>query len=77
MVKQYLREKGAPFEEIDISDNHQACTELLELTGRMSIPVIRFGDSYVIGFSRQRIDLLLEMASTTEDPWAGDAATVS
>ncbi len=60
MVKQYLRDRHVPFEEIDVSNDPEACERLLKLTGCLSIPVVHYGDSFVVGFSRRRLDELLK-----------------
>lgn len=59
IAKRYLRENGVQYEEIDVSEDADACEELLKLTGSLQLPVIQRGEGFVIGYSRRRIDELL------------------
>lgn len=59
LVKQYLKEKGKDFEEIDISTNKKAAQEISQKTGQTGVPIIEFGDKFVFGFNKSEIDKLL------------------
>lgn len=65
IAKDYLREMGIGYEEIDVSQDADACEALLNLTGHLQLPVVQRGDRFVIGFSRRRLDELLEEYSAT------------
>lgn len=62
MAKQYLTERGVPYKELNVSENRQALKEMVELTGRKSVPVIRCGNDVLVGFSPSRLDQLIECA---------------
>ncbi len=61
MVKDFLKEKGIEFEEIDVSKDEQAFEEMKEKTGQMGVPVILVGDEAVIGFDKKKLSKLLEL----------------
>lgn len=64
LVKDYLRSKGVRFTEVDISQDEAEREALVRMTGEMSVPVTQYGDRFVVGFSRRRLDELLECAAT-------------
>lgn len=50
-AKDLLRKKGADFEEIDVSDDHETRMKLVEMTGgRRTVPQIWIGETYVGGY---------------------------
>ena len=59
MAKEYLKEKGIEFEEIDVSKNEMAAKEMVEKSGQMGVPVIEIDGQIVIGFDKEKIDELL------------------
>ena len=50
MAKRLLSQKGVPYEEIMIDGNDQLRTELMQRTGRRTVPQIYVGDHHVGGF---------------------------
>ena len=69
-VKQYLAERGIPYQEIDVAADHQAAVDMVSLTGQRGVPVVLIDGQAVIGFNRPRIDELLA-ARTTRRPHLG------
>jgi glutaredoxin-like YruB-family protein len=61
MAKEYLKEKGIEFEEIDVSKNEKAAKEMVEKSGQMGVPVIEIDGQIVIGFDKEKIDELLKL----------------
>jgi glutaredoxin-like YruB-family protein len=59
MAKEYLKEKGIEFEEIDVSKNEKAAKEMVEKSGQMGVPVIEIDGKIVIGFDKEKIDEIL------------------
>ena len=59
MAKEYLKEKGIEFEEIDVSKNEMAAKEMVEKSGQMGVPVIEIDGKIVIGFDKEKIDEIL------------------
>ncbi|HZN62641.1 MAG TPA: glutaredoxin family protein [Planctomycetota bacterium] len=55
-VKEYLSQKGVPFEEKDILRDAVAADELATLTqGAATAPVVVIGDKVVVGFDRPEL----------------------
>jgi glutaredoxin 3 len=59
MVKEYLSQKGVPFEEYDVSRDQRAAEDMVNKTGQMGVPVIIVDGQVVIGFNRPRLDDIL------------------
>lgn len=58
-AKTYLRSKGVPFREVDVSRDASAARELVRRTGQMGVPVIEIDGRPIVGFDQPRIDALL------------------
>jgi len=55
-VKEYLSQKGVPFEEKDILRDAVAADELATLTqGAATAPVVVIGEKVVVGFDRPEL----------------------
>lgn len=59
MTKRYLKQKGVPFAEVDVSADSGAAQALFEKTGQMGVPVTEAGDDFVIGYDPKGLDQLL------------------
>ena len=57
-MKEYLSQKGIPFQERNISDDSTALEELRELKV-MSVPVTCIRDAVIIGFDPDKLDQAL------------------
>jgi len=60
-AKEYLKEKGFDFIEIDVSSDETAAMEMIEKSGQMGVPVIEIDGEIIIGFDRERIDQILKI----------------
>ncbi|MBO9361008.1 MAG: glutaredoxin family protein [Thermoflexus sp.] len=60
-AKEYLRRRGVPFKEVDVSRDAAAARDLVRRTGQMGVPVLDIGGKIVVGFNRPQIDALLEL----------------
>ena len=58
-AKQYLKEKGIPYTEYDVSVDQAAAQEMMQLTGQTGVPVIVVNGQTIIGFDRPRLEMLL------------------
>ena len=58
-VKQYLRQNGIRFKEVDVSRDHHAARDMVRRSGQMGVPVIDIGGKIVVGFNRPKIAKLL------------------
>lgn len=60
-LKEFLKERGIEFEEIDVSQDEKARKEMVEKTGQMGVPVMEIDGEIVIGFDREKIIKLLKL----------------
>lgn len=49
-AKQILRSKGASFTEIDVEFDHAARQEMINRSGRLTVPQIFFGNTHIGGY---------------------------
>lgn len=61
ILKNYLKEKGVEYEEVDVSIDLDAQKEMIEKSGQMGVPVSVIGEEVIIGFDRARIASLLNI----------------
>lgn len=62
MMKQYLKSKGVEFSEKDITVDKKAYEEILDKTGRLGVPVLDVDGKIVVGFDRNKVDIVLKGA---------------
>jgi len=60
-VKQYFRQKGVRFKEVDLTRDPAAARDVVRRTRQQGVPVIYIGSKYVIGFDRPKINRLLDL----------------
>lgn len=53
-AKLLLRERGIPYEEIDVTGDYEARQWLVKVTGRRTVPQIFIGDESIGGFDELR-----------------------
>lgn len=58
-VKEYLAERGIPYEEVDVAADMEAAMEMVRKSGQMGTPVVEIDGEIVVGFDRGRLDYLL------------------
>jgi glutaredoxin-like YruB-family protein len=61
-AKAYLRTRGVPFREVDVSRDPAAARDMVRRTGQMGVPVIEIDGRPVVGFDQARIDHLLGLS---------------
>lgn len=54
-LKEFFKEKGVEFEEVDVSLNEEAAREMIMKTGQMGVPVVEIGEEVIVGFDRDKI----------------------
>jgi glutaredoxin-like YruB-family protein len=60
-LKDYLREKGFRFKEIDVSKDQKAAQDVVRKTGQMGVPVTLINNRPIVGFNKTEIDRLLKI----------------
>jgi len=55
MAKNFLKDAGVEFEDIDVSKDPDAAEEMVRKSGKMLIPQIEIGDTIIVGFDEKAI----------------------
>ena len=50
MAKNYFKDKGLEFEDINVAGNENAVKEMIAKSGQMGVPVVDIDDNIIIGF---------------------------
>jgi glutaredoxin 3 len=58
-AKKYLRQRGIPFRDVDVSRDAAAARDMVRRSGQQGVPVIDIGGRVVVGFDKSRVDRLL------------------
>ena len=56
MVKDYLKEKGVEFEDVDVSQDQRAAQEMIKKSGQMGVPQTEINGRIIVGFNPRAID---------------------
>ena len=59
-AKEYFKEKGIKFEDIDVSVDKEIASEMVEKSGQMGVPVIDIDGKIIVGFDKDAIEKELE-----------------
>lgn len=60
-LREFLKEKGVAFEEIDVSKDEKARDDMIKRSGQMAVPVVEIDGQMIIGFDREKILELLKI----------------
>lgn len=60
-LKEFLKEQGVEFEDINVAKNSQAKKEMIKKSGQMGAPVVEIDGEIVVGFDREKICKLLNI----------------
>jgi len=60
-LKEFLKEKGIEFEEIDVSKDEKARDEMIKKSGRLEAPTLDIDGQIVVGFDKEKICKLLKI----------------
>ncbi len=63
MVKNFLRERNIPFEELDVGKDRNALSEMIKKPGQMGVPVVDIEGKIIVGFDREAISKELGIPS--------------
>ena len=62
-TKEFLKANSINYQDIDVSESHQAAEEMIEKSGQMSVPVIDVDGEIVLGFDKRKLAKLLNIAA--------------
>ena len=61
MTKEFLQNKGLDYIGYDVTTDKQALSEMKEISGGLSVPVIVIDDNPpIVGFNKERLEELLQ-----------------
>jgi len=60
-LKEFLKEKGIEFEEIDVSKDEKARDEMIKKSGKLEAPIVEIDGQIVVGFDKEKICKLLNI----------------
>ena len=58
-AKQYFKENGIEFEDIDISTQPDKVKEMFAKSNQMGVPVLDINGQIIVGFDKDKIDAAL------------------
>ncbi len=58
-TKQFLKDNNVVFEDIDVSTDQVAASEMVSKSGQMGVPVLDIEGEIIIGFDKERIKTAL------------------
>lgn len=58
-AKDYLKEKGVEFDDVDVSADQAKAQEMVEKSGQMGVPVLDVNGTIIVGFDPAQIDAAL------------------
>jgi len=56
MTREYLKDKGIEFEDINVAVDKKAAREMIEKSGQMGVPVIELDGKIIVGFDKIALD---------------------
>jgi glutaredoxin 3 len=60
-LKQFLKEKGISFQDIDVTKDQAVMDYMIEKSGQMGVPVVEIDGEMIVGFDREKICKLLNI----------------
>ena len=66
-TKEYLKQKGVDFDDINVAEDIQGRTEMMHKSGQMGVPQIEINGRMIIGFNKEALDEELSKLGETGD----------
>jgi len=60
-AKEFLKQNGIKFEDIDVSKDRKAAVEMFEKSGQTGVPVLDINGKIIIGFDKEAIKKELDI----------------
>ncbi len=55
LAKDFFAEKGIEYTGFDVASDAEKREEMIKMTGQLGVPVIKIGETIMVGFDRQRV----------------------
>ena len=59
-AKEWFKEKGIPFEDVNVQEDRAAAEEMVKKSGQTGVPVIEIDGKIIIGFNLPEIEKALK-----------------
>ncbi len=59
-LKAYLKEKKVDFDDVDVGEDQDAASEMIEKSGQMGVPQMEINGKMIVGFDKDAIDAELK-----------------
>ena len=59
MAKEYCKERGIEFEDVNVGEDQARAREMIEKSGQMGVPVIDINGKIIVGFDKEEIEKAL------------------
>ncbi len=60
-AKDFLKEKGIKFDDINVSENRDKAIEMMKKSGQSGVPVLDIDGKIIIGFDKEAISRALKL----------------
>jgi len=60
-AKEYLKANQINFREVNVAQDRTGAMEMVRKSGQMGVPVLDINGNIIIGFDKERIDMLLDI----------------
>lgn len=61
LLKDFLKENDVEFTEINVAEDAEKRTYIVEKSGQMGVPVTLIGEEVIVGFNKDKISELLKL----------------
>jgi len=61
MVKNFLKQNGVDFEEIDVTEDAAKAAEMVRKSGQSGVPVMEIDGQIVVGYDLKKLRALLKL----------------
>lgn len=55
-LKEWLKKKKVPFQELDVTESDSARDEMIEKSGQMAVPVTDVKGEIIVGFDEKKLE---------------------
>lgn len=63
LVKDFLKDKGATYTEVDVANDAEAANEMVKKSGQMGVPVLEINGEVIVGWNQAAIGELLDKSN--------------
>jgi glutaredoxin-like YruB-family protein len=59
--KEFFKEEGIEYEDINVAEDHEAAHEMLEKSGQLSTPVLDIDGTIIAGYNLEEVKKILKI----------------